>query len=203
MIEEQAARQLPEASHTLSEAPSAAPESLSAPNTPAQSQEAAASRGGFSLSPQPSQQLQIGMPHEQQEQEGLKQTAPAAQASAPAAREENQWQQVRSSQRKVGSQRAARLPSACKAPKQSRRVPNQDSPPLLLPQLQKADQPHREAQQDLQERPQPGLGHEARPHEQVQSASLAKHTLVPVGVRAWLMRKRSCCLRAHCLTRFP
>lgn len=169
----QATRQLPEAGKDVSEAVPAAPESLPAPNTPAQSAEAAVGSRSPSLSPQPSQQLLTGTPIKQQERGMPKQAAPAAQEPAPAAQHEGPWQQVRSSRDKPGSQQAARLPGAQKAPKQGRHPPDQDSPPLLQPRLQEAGQQHPEAHQHSHERPQPGLDYKVYPHEQVPSPSLS------------------------------
>ena len=94
------------------------------------SSQAAASSRSLSLSPQPSLQLHTGMSHAQQVPDLPSRAAPAAQTSDPAAREEEPWQEVRTSRRKSPSQHAASKGVSRRAPKQGRSKSHQKSPAL-------------------------------------------------------------------------
>ena len=115
--ESQAAERSPE---TDQDRMVAAPVSPSTPREGSDSREVAASSRSSSLSSQPSMQQHNGMAMQQSELNPPVLAAPAAQASALAAQEEEPWQEVRTSRRRPVRQR--------EPPKQSRSAPDQEAP---------------------------------------------------------------------------
>lgn len=168
--EEEAAKQLPDPSHTISDSVSADADNLLAPTTPAQSSEVAAKSRSPSISPQPTLQLQTSMPQGQQEPDLPRLGFPAARAAEHAAQEEEPgqepWQEVRASRRKPVSQ-ASPFAGSQKAQKQSRQSYDQGDA-AASPQHPRTVQPaaqHTEQAPIKSEKagkvPQPKVGHVA------------------------------------------
>ena len=118
----------------------AAPESQPRPGASAQASQTTANKRSPTR-PQPSQKQPNGVAHPEPQQFELPWLpAQAAQAAAPAAQEEEPWQEVRKPRRKPSSQQAV-SPSKSnsrKAAKEGRGAPVQDTPALSPPRPREA-----------------------------------------------------------------
>ena len=151
-----------EAIFSASEPVSAAPDSPPAQRASSHSSQAAASSRDSSLSPQPSPQLHTGVSHGQLERDLPSRAALAARAPAPAAQEEEPWQEVRWSRRKPASEQAGTKAGVQRAPKQGRGVPDQDTPALSASHWRDLQAATQQAEQELLTYDMPTVHHHAQ-----------------------------------------